>query len=655
MILLYIWIKKYGCFNNVGFNLSPKHYFKFDNKTGMLHYNQNMNCIDTIYYNSGNTSINVNAVVGNNGSGKTTFLEIIFNNLVNGKEGIKSEAIFVFSATANIHEINKIKVYYNYISEDSQQSKHLYFKGDKRYCDLFNLSNENEIINELENNSSQKDMLNEIYYIYISNIFDNRYYSNKKIGSISDLSTIGLIRTEMDIYTNSIDLKYDTNLKFFYSEFSRQIRFITEYENYKLYVPFSLPEKVIVTFSDFENKKDEISKQIDDDIVVERLEEIYQNSYYKENRTATGIFKDNIAKRITIMLLNDFVNEPTSNRRKKELLYPEILNEFRKNNINSHIWDYVFHLLKQIKISLKNITSSIFVQKYLDFMSWIDENINLIGDFRTIQNEGYFIIPTFTIKNKYIGIQRFFEEYQKTAHIAEYLNFSWGLSTGENTLISLFSRFYSITKKNDGKYYLNNGSKYNYKKIIVLFDEADLTFHPAWQQQFMLLLNNFIQNIYNETEIQIILTTHSPIILSDIPKSNVIFLQSNDNNIIVDDNDKHCETFAANISMLFYDSFFMKKGSIGEFSKKTINEIINAIKPNDNGESPNLLEDDVRKLRKFINIIGDDILKDKLLEMLDACQIKVENVTNEIKRIDEQIKELENKKRKLQGEKNDTY
>lgn len=495
--------------------------------------------------------------------------------------------------------------------------------------------------------------MRDTHFIYLSNTFDKKYYNYNKVGNISDLSTIGLIMdAKLGLEFASQQEKenlFDLNLSYFYSEFNRQIKFVTEYQDhYKKYIPFILPKKVIVNFIDFERKKSEICKRIDDNEINNKLEAIF--NYYNNNFSHETIFKIEIAKRLLIMLLNYYINKSKENPR----IYSEIKLAIKSIKLKNEIWQFIKKLFEKIQVIQATFKeTSTGTKKYLDFMYWIDQYLAQIGDFRDVFQLNSFIIPTFKDIEKNVGIQEFFYQYHKTVGMEDYLNFSWGLSTGENTLISLFSRLFSITEKLPEGYYLKgDGSTFKkyFKKAIILIDEADLTFHPEWQQKYIKSILEFLEDIYQECKIQIIITTHSPIILSDIPKYNVIFLKKyrdeviDSDQIIVDDNSKHYETFGANISTLFYDSFFMKKGSIGEFAKETINYVIKRVKPI-NGKVPSLDVLDENRLRKIIYIIGDEVLKNKLNEMLDNCINK-----SEINQIEIQIRNLEMKKRRLIGE-----
>lgn len=100
----------------------------------------------------------------------------------------------------------------------------------------------------------------------------------------------------------------------------------------------------------------------------------------------------------------------------------------------------------------------------------------------------------------------------------------YDLSSGEQQLIHSVS---SIT------YHLNNINSVNGTKVIkyeyvnLIFDEIELYFHPEFQRKLVNYLLEQIKNINLSLKgINILFITHSPFILSDIPKQNVLFLMS---------------------------------------------------------------------------------------------------------------------------------
>lgn len=180
----------------------------------------------------------------------------------------------------------------------------------------------------------------------------------------------------------------------------------------------------------------------------------------------------------------------------------------------------------------------------------------------------------------------FLQKYRYTCNPHYYLNFSWGLSSGENNLLRLFTSLYYIFEKDYSNERNGECKIYNFDKvghriicdsIVLIMDEADLTYHPDWQRRFISVITAFLQEIYPKEcckEIQILLSTHSPLLLGDIPQHNVIYLKTNEKTGITEvDNSGRLETFGQNIYLILRDSFFLRKGTIGEFASKKIQDV----------------------------------------------------------------------------------
>ena len=108
----------------------------------------------------------------------------------------------------------------------------------------------------------------------------------------------------------------------------------------------------------------------------------------------------------------------------------------------------------------------------------------------------------------------------------------------------------------------------------------------------------------------IILTTHSPFILSDILACNILALKDGE----PDEQFKNEKTLAANIYDILNNGFFMDD-FIGEYSSIFIDEIIKKL--NDSNDDISAKEQEI--LFKQISLIGDDLVRIKLLEKLDQC------------------------------------
>ncbi|AZI22488.1 hypothetical protein EIH07_05230 [Chryseobacterium taklimakanense] len=116
-----------------------------------------------------------------------------------------------------------------------------------------------------------------------------------------------------------------------------------------------------------------------------------------------------------------------------------------------------------------------------------------------------------------------------------------------------------------------------YRNVNIIFDEIELYAHPDFQRRFLndlLIAINSVQQRYDN--LNILFITHSPFILSDIPKQNVLFLEVDEEiGKSIPKDFKRMNTFGANITDLLSDSFFINHGLIGDFAKGKINKTLN--------------------------------------------------------------------------------
>jgi len=143
------------------------------------------------------------------------------------------------------------------------------------------------------------------------------------------------------------------------------------------------------------------------------------------------------------------------------------------------------------------------------------------------------------------------------------------LSSGENALLNFYSVLYQLVQKID--------DDKAYDEYILLLDEADLGYHPEWKKRFVNSIVKSLPLFFNfssvQSKIQIIFTTHDPLTLSDIPRQNVVFLDKNSGGQTIISEQK-LETFGANIHDLLADSFFISDGLMGDFAKEKIDRTI---------------------------------------------------------------------------------
>lgn len=217
------------------------------------------------------------------------------------------------------------------------------------------------------------------------------------------------------------------------------------------------------------------------------------------------------------------------------------------------------------------------------------------------------------------------------------------------TLPNMSSGEYDFNKKIAGlnkALKLTINSNPDIKGFIIILDEYDEHLHPEWSRCFLDYLLQYLQEYYNKYEFQIILSTHSPYIISDLLKENVIKIKHNPiEDSYISEKAKH--SFASNIYDIINDSFFLSQ-PIGKFAVRKINNILSQINTIDENGTSEIYED----THLLISNIDDDYIRETLLTQLDKKYNFDEG--HELKKIENEIKFLNNKRdnilRKMNGE-----
>ena len=78
MELVYLWVEDYKNIKKQGFNFSPRFRCEFNEEKNELTINENKDYISIFPDN-----INITAIVGENGSGKSSILDLLLNRYLN--------------------------------------------------------------------------------------------------------------------------------------------------------------------------------------------------------------------------------------------------------------------------------------------------------------------------------------------------------------------------------------------------------------------------------------------------------------------------------------------------------------------------------------------------------------------------------------------
>jgi ABC-type multidrug transport system ATPase subunit len=552
MELVYLWVDKYKNIEKQGFNFSPNFDVEFTpvyedkklSEKSELKITPKENPLKDFF----GDNINVTAIVGENGSGKSSLIKCI-DTLINPKYSIYLDNnTFYFDFPTDL---------VNYLTK--------YKYERKKNNDLSNIIFLNKNFFFERPNSS---LLSSIY-LESKNLYAKYFKLNKNDSTI--------------------------NINNFHE---RILNFILFGENYKN--TFFNPTKIRIGINDF-SKGYKGSKIIPKNEKVNLTNLEYQYKIYLKSYDIARRIKDeekDILKSLQTREMKSFL------KNQKEILNFNIYDDNIIFQEDIEIYKFLENFLRSNEYRLL-INSKDFSFKKLKEMEFFKHNDDVKIFFYLIK----------------IG----FFEYD---FIDERKTFSL-LSSGEK---SLFSEIIILNK--EIKDFLNNNQEN--KSLVLILDEPETTLHPQWQKNYINEILTLLK-IYEKEKIlfHIIITSHSPFILSDLPKENIIFLEKGKQVYPFEDGK---QTFGANIHTLLSHGFFMKDGLMGEFAKSKIDDVINYL---NNKESKMKNDEDAQNI---INIIGEPIIKRELQKMLDSKRLskvdKIDKIEKDIEELQKKLEEL---------------
>lgn len=159
-----------------------------------------------------------------------------------------------------------------------------------------------------------------------------------------------------------------------------------------------------------------------------------------------------------------------------------------------------------------------------------------------------------------------------------------------------------------------NNRKISYRNINIIMDELELSFHPEMQRTFVSKLVSCISRMHLNVHcyFNIILVTHSPFVLSDIANEDILYL---DNGVDVSKTIQ-VNPFGANINDVLSQSFFLhENGFVGEIAQKKISSLVKYLSWDN--KQRECKEWDRQMAKIFIEkMVGDPVIQYHLYQML---------------------------------------
>ena len=612
MELVYLWVGKYKNIKEQGFNFSPRFNCKFYNKydeNGKLKDNCKLEIIDKEeigeFYpkNFFDENINITAIVGENGSGKSTILKLLHKDL--SIWGCESFAIFI-----------------------NKENEKFYLSKPKKY----------PFLNEFKELHSNDKVINFPFFEY-SFTYDRDLdylngfiYPKKQIMMTKGVIHLikELIQNQKNILLNYFDLKKTKQLDKFES--------------------FFVPKTINIFFDTRTIKSNERFPQLISD-VENKLSKI--KSSITHHKTTQEFIE--ILKSISKLLTDSQSYEKLSN----PIDYFNPQSEFSLGSSDTqeeeylNLWHPSFQAYNNA-IDLNELSKIKNIQYLSSNKTWIDESdIHMYSfDIDNLDKRAIEVIMTS------------FSSYQFTVQLCDINNRALNdLSFGEQQLLFILNQLYSLKNNqiNGIKSIRDRGQEHeieiseNIDNYIILLDEIDIGWHPDWQKKLVSYICDFLKLLLDKN-FHLVFATHSPFILSDLPKENVIFLKKDENgNCKNVTSETNIDTFGANIHTLLSHGFFMENGLMGEFAKGKISKVLRFLNGKNkfidlsiNIRPPLKIQTNFfeKNLRPIIELIGEEFLREKLLNMYRA-KFNIKSKDEEIAELKAEIERLKNGSNKI--------
>ncbi len=569
-------------------NFGGQYIYKFDEDSNynikLIERKENLKFIENFWLN--NVEL-VSAIVGENGTGKTTIL--------NSFREVHSLCKFIYETSEsedfiflNTPEINEIIYYSSFLNITQSDSENGNFKDLSKYKLMIDdTQNENLDLTTLLELHNSENLKRWIKFIE----FNNQNDLLKKIS----LPVFDKIAVKLN-YIN-ID-PYQTSYRFrpFFEALKEKINKERENREQKIIDEIGLDK--------FQEAKAGNKIRLELEVitrVISKTQNILEssgNKYLEEGfivdgKTTNDVgFKNANSKKAFFWFLKNSFIQLSKAKEGKKILFP----------------------FTQIKKLVETMLSCLPEDEEIE--NWTEFNVNF--------NQALSIIEAY--ENFLLAFKDDFSYDKKVL-----LSFSplKNLSSGEKGLYDLFSVLHDHNYKfeNDIHRDFNFFGKSQRIKnnFLIILDEADLGFHPEWKKKYVDIIQKVIPSIFKDNNIQIIISTHDPLTLSDLPNNNIVYLKK-DKGITkileMGDKQRPKKTFGANITNLLEDSFFVNDGLIGDFAKHKIEKTINWI--NDAKESQNrnkeLFSKELKYHKDIISIIDEHVVKIKLAEMISELE-----------------------------------
>lgn len=288
-------------------------------------------------------------------------------------------------------------------------------------------------------------------------------------------------------------------------------------------------------------------------------------------------------------------------------------------------YNVAFHLADFVRTHDSHI--ELKVQQALGFYHWAQENAadftDLLENFNYEDYKSYRDLPKYdnsqlkecmltlppAIFKQKVFLQKKLDDNVWISGIP-----LWRMSSGERQLIYQMSTIV---------YHLHNLASVNkpsirYSNINIILDEIEICYHPDFQRRFIKSLLDILkgQELNKSFGVHILITTHSPFVLSDVMSQQILYIQ-NGHQLKGEELTDIKTPFAANVNEILKQSFFMEEGFVGSFAAEKVNSLLDYLTDAQNAKQ--WTEDETDQL---ISAIGDPLVVFQLKKLIARHKIR---------------------------------
>ncbi|WP_028393489.1 AAA family ATPase [Bacillus cihuensis] len=649
MELVYAWMEKFRNYKDVELHFSEKFIIKFDKSNKSIKITPNKTHI-TIYPEY---ITNINAIVGKNGVGKTNLLDVLGlrtndrnkNNAEFEVKYKKKKGPFRIPGDVEAEIKHSIYFFIYYMGKDDNDQDLFCFEGND--IDSF------QSIIKFESGLDIAYWRSKYWFALICNYREemliHRYDLNDRLGEYrtEGMRYYGDNKREQDKLV-IISLRENLNDKYYdYSSTKPE-------DDYRISVPRRnayfqsklLAMKVQMLYKQlqkpkrlmFQNDKYTLKISYNSYFLTDGINDenklVMQFSYNELNGREKEVCK--VLESFVQYFFSSINNiENSEIKVNKEELLPEI--NVKRKSLKGYK-DYYFNIIKRISDSY--IKDEDGTQHVLKCYTALADELSMNKSFKFHKDYISIDITKQVSMNKLLRVIDVTVDEKAKSEINEMFTVFGGffdnsienLSDGETAYLGFFASLYEQVS-------LLTPTK---EKYIILLDEPEERMHPELTRNFINELVLFLKDLSEDKKkFQVIISTHSPFILSDIQSNSIIYLEK--------DSTGYCKpvkrllnTFGANIHTLLKDGFFMSS-TMGEFATNKIKEVISSI---NDSKIEDVTEEQKNEWLYIINSIGEPLIQNRIMKMFnDKFLLNYTDLYNENLKLKGKLKKYEEPRR----------